>query len=118
MQLQNHPDIIARLARGDVNMATFDGFPLEEQISEVNFEAATYEILRDVVGIPATHLLYHRVPARIDGPRLRKRIDIRGRRLMIFQKPEGIHVVWRELDKDQQVRETKSMIVPQYTDLR
>ena len=38
-------DIVAHLARGDVNMPDFDGFPIESQIPEVKFEAAAYRLL-------------------------------------------------------------------------
>lgn len=37
---------MARLARGDVNMPSYDGFPIHVQIPEVKFEAAVYELLR------------------------------------------------------------------------
>ena len=42
MQLQDHPDIVVRLARCDVNMPDFGGFPFEVQVPEVRFESAVY----------------------------------------------------------------------------
>jgi hypothetical protein len=42
----NGPDMVARLARGDVNMPDFDGFSIEQQEPEAAFEAAVYNLLR------------------------------------------------------------------------
>lgn len=55
---------MARLARGDVNMPDFDGFPIEKQAPEAKFEAATYELLRTVPDVRVSNLLYHRVPVK------------------------------------------------------
>ena len=43
LKLSHRPDIVARLACGDVNMPNFDGFPIEVQVPEARFEVAVYE---------------------------------------------------------------------------
>ncbi|OBT66610.1 hypothetical protein VE03_03960 [Pseudogymnoascus sp. 23342-1-I1] len=62
LKLSNRPDVIARLARGDVNMPDFDGFPIHRQIPEAEFEVAAYELLRSEPQILISRLLYHRIP--------------------------------------------------------
>jgi hypothetical protein len=62
LKLSNRPDIVARLARGDVNMPNVDGFPIEVQVPEARFEVAVYELLRSAPNILASRLLYHRIP--------------------------------------------------------
>ncbi|KAI9866787.1 MAG: hypothetical protein M1813_000729 [Trichoglossum hirsutum] len=39
LKLSNRLDIVARLARGDVNMPNYDGFLIQVQVPEVKFEA-------------------------------------------------------------------------------
>ncbi|KAJ3487605.1 hypothetical protein NLG97_g6378 [Lecanicillium saksenae] len=101
-ELENHPPVLARLARGDVNMPDFDGFPLEKQIPEVQFEAAVYSLARDSPVLPVPHLIRHRMPVRSDGPHLNPPIDISGRRLMLFEKESDSRVNWRQLNEPQQ----------------
>ena len=72
---------MARLARGDVNMPDFDGFPIERQAPEALFEAAVYELLCSESEIRASRLLFHRAPVRYPGPRLTIPQDLTGRRL-------------------------------------
>jgi hypothetical protein len=96
--------MVARIARGDVNMPGFDGFAIERQIAEVLFEAATYELLRNQSEIRASCLLYHRAPVQHVGPRLGVPSDLSGRRLFVFQRAEGVNNVWEELSADEKVR--------------
>ncbi|KND89198.1 hypothetical protein TOPH_06185, partial [Tolypocladium ophioglossoides CBS 100239] len=103
IQLSNRPDVIARLARGDVNMPGFSGLSIDAQIPEVKFEAATYELFHSEPGILASRLLYHRIPRQHDGPRLQHPQDITGRRLLVFEKAEGESEVWHDLDQAQRV---------------
>lgn len=103
-KVSDRPDIIARLARGDVNMPNFDGFPLHKQVSEAKFEAAVYDLLRSEPNILASHLLYHRIPVQHEGPRLSLPQDIKGRRLSIFERAEGDNNVWRDIDAADKVR--------------
>ncbi|KND87198.1 hypothetical protein TOPH_08182 [Tolypocladium ophioglossoides CBS 100239] len=70
MKLSNRPDIVARLARGDVNMPNFDGFPIDSQVDNVKFEAAAYELLHPEPSILVSRSLYYRVPVQLDGPKL------------------------------------------------
>ncbi|KAJ4307449.1 hypothetical protein N0V84_012723 [Fusarium piperis] len=101
-KLSNQPDIVARLARGDVNMPDYDGFPLLVQIPEVKFEAAVYELLRSEPNILASHLLYYRIPQQYSGPKLDRPRDITGRRLLVFERTEGENNVWRHLSSEKQ----------------
>ncbi|KAL8346134.1 hypothetical protein RB598_000167 [Gaeumannomyces tritici] len=99
--LRDRPDIVARLARGDVNMPNYDGFPIDMQISEVKFEAAVYELLRSEPNVLASRLLYHRIPLQRDGPRLDRPKDIMGRRLLVFERAAGENNIWRDLSPEQ-----------------
>ncbi|KAL9079297.1 MAG: hypothetical protein Q9157_001820 [Trypethelium eluteriae] len=71
-KLSNRPDIVARLARGDVNMPGYDGFTIDQQVPEVEYEAAVYELLQSEPAIRASRLLYHRVPVERPPPHLEK----------------------------------------------
>lgn len=95
---------MARLARGDVNMPNFDGFPIHVQVLEVKFEAAVYELLRSEPNILASRLLYYRIPVQHVSLRLDPPQDIAGRRLFLFEKAEGENNVWRDLSPEQKVR--------------
>ncbi|KAJ5273312.1 hypothetical protein N7478_008437 [Penicillium angulare] len=92
------PDMVARLARSDVNMPDFDGFPIEEQIQEVNFEAAVYNLLRTEPDIHISRLFYQRVPVLHPGPTSSIPKDLAGRRLFLFEKAEDVGNVWDELN--------------------
>jgi len=98
IKTSNGPDMVARLARGDVNMPDFDGFPIEQQEPEAAFEAAVYNLLRTESDIRASRLLYHRVPVLHPGPKLFIPQDLAGRRLFLFEKAEGVNNVWDELN--------------------
>ncbi|KAF3911815.1 hypothetical protein AA313_de0207853 [Arthrobotrys entomopaga] len=89
LELSNGRNLLARLARGDVNMPGFDGFSTESQVQEIKFEAATYELLRTESNILASHLLYYRIPMQHPGPRFSHPQDITGRRLLLFERAEG-----------------------------
>ncbi|KAH8883090.1 hypothetical protein GQ53DRAFT_883603 [Thozetella sp. PMI_491] len=104
LQLSNGHEVVARLARGDVNMPKFDGFPLAVQKTEVRFEAETYKLLRSEPGIRAGQLLYHRAPVQYPDPRVEPPADILGRRLLVFEQPEGENDVWEELDEEQKTK--------------
>ena len=112
LKLSNQPDIVARLARGDVNMPNFDGFPIEVQVPEARFEVAAYELLRAEPNILASRLLYHRIPVQRIGPRLDVPRDIAGRRLFLFEKAEGENNVWYNLSPEGKVRANVSRVCP------
>jgi hypothetical protein len=103
-KLSNRLDIVARLARGDVNMPNYDGFPIQVQVPEVKFEVAVYELLRSEPNILASRLLYHRIPVQHVGLRLDPPQDIAGRRLFLFERAEGENNVSRDLSPEQKVR--------------
>ena len=96
-QLSNQPDIVARLARSDVNMPDYDGFPVDWVISEAVFEVAVYELLRLDLSILALRLLYHRIPIQHGGTGLALPQNIAGRRLFLFQRAEGENNAWWNL---------------------
>lgn len=91
--------MVARLARGDVNMPDFDGFPIKRQAPEVLFEAAVYELLRPESDIRASQLLYYRAPVKHPGPRL----ALPGRRIFVFERAEGVNNVWEDLSAKSKV---------------
>jgi hypothetical protein len=95
--------MVARLARGDVNMPDFDGFSIEKQVPEAQFEAAVYKLLRSEPDIRTSHLLYHRVPVKNPGSRLEIPKDLSGRRLFVFEKAEGENNVWENLSAESKV---------------
>ena len=94
---------MARLARGDVNLPDFDGFPIERQVPEARFEAAVYELLRPESDIRATHLLCYRTAVKCPGPRLTVPLDLTGRRLFVFERAEGVNNVWEDLSANSKV---------------
>ncbi|KAK4185042.1 hypothetical protein QBC35DRAFT_517184 [Podospora australis] len=93
----SRPDMVARLARDDVNMPDFDSFPVQVQIPEAHFEMAVYNLLRSEPGIMASRLLYGRAPAQYERPGLAIPHDISGRRLFVFERAEGANNVWEDL---------------------
>lgn len=95
---------MARLARGDVNMPNYDGFPIGVQVPEMKFEVAVYELLRSEPDILVSRLHYHRIPVQNAGPRNEIPRDIAGRRLYVFERAEGDNNVWRHLSEEQKVR--------------
>ncbi len=85
-------------------MPGFDGFPIEEQAPEAEFEAAVYQLLRTEPEIRISRLIHHRVPVQISGRRDEIPKDLAGRRLLVFEKAEGVNNVWRELDPEKKVK--------------
>lgn len=63
-KLSSEMDIVARIARGDVNSPRYDGLKIETQIPVVKFEAAVYQLLRCESDIRISNLLYHRLPVK------------------------------------------------------
>ncbi|KAL4955375.1 hypothetical protein BDW69DRAFT_182573 [Aspergillus filifer] len=97
-------DLIARLARSDVNMPEFQGFPIEEQAPEAAFEAAVYDLLSAEPVIAASKLLYHRVPVLHPGLKNDLPKDIAGCRLCLFEKAEGVTNIFKELDNSNKLK--------------
>ncbi|KAL8955996.1 MAG: hypothetical protein Q9193_006342 [Seirophora villosa] len=100
LKTSSQRDLVARLARGDVNMPDFDGLPIEKQVPEALFEAGVYELLHSEPAIPASHLLYYRAPKQHPGPRLTIPRDIKGRRLFVFERAQGYNNAWDDLNAD------------------
>lgn len=103
LKLSNGMDVVARLARGDVNMPGYDGAPIHLQVPEVIFEAAVYNLLQSEPDILASRLLYYRVPVQHEGPKLDRPKDIAGRQLLVFQRAVGETKVWEGLNPGQKV---------------
>lgn len=103
VRLSNGLEIVARLARGDVNMPGYDGFPIHVQIPEVKFEAAVYELLHSEPSISSSRLLYYHIPLQHVGPRHDRPRDIMGRRLLVFERAEGENNIWHDLNSEQRV---------------
>ncbi|KAG6017606.1 hypothetical protein E4U43_000739 [Claviceps pusilla] len=101
LKLSNGIDVVARLARGDVNMPGYDGFPIHVQVPEAQFEAELYDLLQSEPNILASRLLYYRIPIKHEGPDTGRPKDIAGRRLFLFQRSEGDNNVWRTLSPAQ-----------------
>lgn len=78
-------------------MPNWDGFPIEEQVNEVWFEAAVYGLLKGNLDIRASRLLYFRVPVQHPGTKTTPPVDLSGRRLFVFEKAEGTTNVWEDL---------------------
>ncbi|EFY89304.1 hypothetical protein J3458_018759 [Metarhizium acridum] len=113
LKLSNGMDVVARLARGDVNMPDYEGFPIHVQVPEVKFETEVYELLQSEPDILASRLLYYRVPVQHEGPKLDRPKDIAGRRLLVFQRAEGENNVWSALSPAQ-----KSCLLSQAAHMR
>ncbi|KAH8164458.1 hypothetical protein CIB48_g3778 [Xylaria polymorpha] len=113
LTLSNGMDVVARLARGDVNMPDYEGFPIHVQVPEVKFETEVYELLQSEPDILASRLLYYRVPVQHDGPKLDRPKDIAGRRLLVFQRADGENNVWGTLSPAQ-----KSCLLSQAAHIR
>ncbi|MCJ1343386.1 hypothetical protein MMC31_001579 [Peltigera leucophlebia] len=97
LKLSNQPDVVARLARADVNMPNYSGFPFHGQVSTAKFEVAVYELLRSEPNIMASNLLNHRILVQQVGPRLDVPQDITGRCLLLFERADGEKIEWWDL---------------------
>lgn len=86
-----------------MNMPDFDGLTIDRQITEVEFEAAIYNVLRDEPDIRVSRLLYHRIPKLSPGPKTELPTDIVGRRLFVFERAVGANNVWKELTAENKV---------------
>lgn len=75
-------------------MPDYDGFTIDQQVPEVKFEAATYNLLRCEPSIRASRLLYHRIPVENPLPHTEMPVDIAGRRLLVFERAEGVTLDW------------------------
>lgn len=103
MKLSSGQNIVARLSRGDVNMPNYEGFPIHRQISEVQFEAAVYQLLQSESNGFTSRLLYYRIPMLHEGDRHCIPQDIAGRRLFLFERAEGENNVWHDLSPEEKV---------------
>ncbi|KAG5749517.1 hypothetical protein H9Q69_008737 [Fusarium xylarioides] len=103
IKTSNKPDMVARLARGDVNMPGFDGFPIDLQASEARFEVAVYNLLKQEPGVRISRLLYSRIPIQHPGSMFAIPQDLAGRRLFVFESSAGSNNVWADLSPTERV---------------
>lgn len=103
LKLSDQRPVLARLGNADVNMPRYDGFSLHWLHRQLDFEVATYKLLKHTPGIPTDRLLYHRHPLQHAGIKHGMPADISGRRLMIFDMAQGQCRLWSELDEQQRV---------------
>jgi len=101
--MSNGRHLVARLARGDVNMPCYDGSTMDFLLRELQFEADVCALVQQVPAILASRLVYYRAPVQYAGPRLDIPKDIAGRRLMVFERAEGENNVWRKLGSEGKV---------------
>jgi hypothetical protein len=99
-------------------MPDFDGFPTASQVSEVKFEAATYDLLQNEPTVRASRLLYHRIPIQRLGEHIEVPKDILGRRLLVFESSEGDKNVWAELSPEEQVRQIETLLTYRSADVQ
>lgn len=85
-------------------MPDFDGFPVDVQAAEVRFEGALYNLLQSEPDIRASRLLYFRAPVQQAASKPSTvPLDLRGRRLFVFEKSEGANNVWKDLNSNNKV---------------
>ena len=96
--MQDGQRLVARLARADVNIPNYDGFPMESLLQEIQFEAAAYALVQLQTETGSSRILYHWAPVQNASPRAGMPQDITGRRLMIFERADDENNVWGILD--------------------
>lgn len=104
IRLSDGRDVIARMAKADVNMPRYDGWPIDWLHKQLEVEANIYKLLMKFKKIPSPDLLYFRRCEQQYGSRGEPPKDVIGRQLMIFDMAEGHCGVWRELSNHQKVR--------------
>lgn len=84
-------------------MPHFAGFSLERQLSDHDFEAAIYDLLRNDQQIRPAKLKYARSPRQHTESTQSAPSDLSGRRMFVFQKVEGDTNVFASLSTAQQL---------------
>ncbi|KXS97702.1 hypothetical protein AC579_4480 [Pseudocercospora musae] len=74
-----------------VDMPLVNGDSNNYQVADLKFEAAVYEMLRDNHDIKASRLLCYRAPAQCGDDKSSIAQNIVGRRLMVFDRKEGLY---------------------------
>lgn len=83
-------------------MPNYDGFELDYLLGDIKFEIAAYNLL-EKSAVPASRLLYSRLPVQHTGSRTDIPTDVTGRRLMVFEKVDGRDNVWHGLNAEGKV---------------
>lgn len=102
-RLSDDRDVMARVARADVNMPNYDGFALTWLHNQVEFEAAVYHLLEGTAEIPTSRLLYFCHAKQSEWSKTDLPRDISGRQLMLFDMSNGETPSWGELNESQKV---------------
>ncbi|KAJ7639871.1 hypothetical protein DFH06DRAFT_1335274 [Mycena polygramma] len=96
--LQDGRDILVRISRFDINWTPLHAptrhdaaSRFEETITNAEFEAAVYNLLRSESEIKISRLLFHRAPARMTNE---IPDHLAGRDLFVFEKAEGQNNAW------------------------
>lgn len=84
-------------------MPGYDGFTLAWLHRQLELEAAIYNLLDGLSGIPTSKLLYYRHSEKAENISIDLPKDISGRRLMIFEMRKDSNIDWRGLDYAQKV---------------
>jgi len=84
-------------------MPRYDGSTMDFLLQELQFEVDTCALVQRVPAIVASRIVDYRAPVQSAAPHFGMPKDIAGRRLMIFEKAEGEHNVWRNLSPDGKV---------------
>ncbi|EED22309.1 conserved hypothetical protein [Talaromyces stipitatus ATCC 10500] len=100
--LSNGEEIIARLSKADINRPHEKSLPVPMQISAAEYEIALYEALYPEAELRLAALLYNRIPELHEGIDDDSK-DIIGRRLCVFEAPEGRKNMWWELGPEDKV---------------
>lgn len=78
-------------------------WPYHKLVSQVEFEAAVYDLLRNELDLKTSTLLYHRAQAQRPEPGFELPIDIVGRALFLFKRAEGEKNLYADLSTSQRV---------------
>lgn len=84
-------------------MPKYDGFPVDELVEELYFEAAVYTLLMHIPESLTSRLIYYRPPEKLGEMGDGRPESILGRRLMLFEMANGRNNVWYDLDRNQKV---------------
>ncbi|KAI9661289.1 MAG: hypothetical protein M1821_009616 [Bathelium mastoideum] len=93
-------------------MPDYEGFTIDQQVPEVEFEAAVYDLLQSQPAIRASRLLYHRIPIERSSPHLERPVDIVGRRLLVFERADEYTLDWHTPTAGQKPRSLPVPVAP------
>lgn len=101
--MRNGHEVIARLALTDINAPYYEGDSVEDLQFDLSFELDLDEIAKQVPGLLASRLIYHRAPVPSEEDPLDNPRDINGRLLIVTEKRRGSCNIWSCLNAEQKV---------------